>query len=310
MTFLSSTANHCYPQLLSLFTLTHWKRYTTLNITIICHFMVFISAARASLNILFFSRLSLAFFLFSCFLCMDSIFFLMISLSSPLHAISTFPLRISRARFRFVSTDLVWWHWGNKRRNGDNKPARPRKASDVHSQYQRPMHRRPCTDNRDLHTFTTIPVGMCLSTTQLLVLFVACPPGPDPRTNCSSRSSSFRTGRSMRSFFPAAKTHAGPATGATLRRGALVRDLPHGIHLDAEYTELISSSTEPIAAGQILLTLNMMWKHNIYNTWRVWGPQIIKDVNRISGRLPTRQPIGRQNVLVFFFFSFFIWMPG
>lgn len=38
------------------------------------------------------------------------------------------------------------------------------------------------------------PVGLCRSTTQLLVVLVACPPGPDPLTNCSSRSSSASTG--------------------------------------------------------------------------------------------------------------------
>lgn len=64
----------------------------------------------------------------------------------------------------------------------------------------------------NLLTFTTIPVGMCLSTTQLLVLLVACPPGPDPRTNCSSRSSSWSIGRSIWYFLPAAKTHGHPVT--------------------------------------------------------------------------------------------------
>ncbi len=61
-------------------------------------------------------------------------------------------------------------------------------------------------------TFTTIPVGTCLSTTQLLVLLVACPPGPDPRTNCSSRSFSWTTGRSIWCFLPAAKIHGHPVT--------------------------------------------------------------------------------------------------
>uniref|UniRef100_A0A0E9U2V3 Uncharacterized protein n=1 Tax=Anguilla anguilla TaxID=7936 RepID=A0A0E9U2V3_ANGAN len=34
----------------------------------------------------------------------------MTSLSSPLFKTSSFSRRISRARFRFTSTDLVWWH--------------------------------------------------------------------------------------------------------------------------------------------------------------------------------------------------------
>lgn len=51
---------------------------------------------------------------------------------------------------------------------------------------------------------------MCLSTTQLLVLLVACPPGPDPLTNCSSRSSSFKSGRSISRFLLATKTHGSP----------------------------------------------------------------------------------------------------
>lgn len=45
---------------------------------------------------------------------------------------------------------------------------------------------------------------MCFSTTQLLVLLVAWPPGPCPFTNCSSSSLSFRASRAGRSFLPAA----------------------------------------------------------------------------------------------------------
>lgn len=132
------------------------------------HFSSSWSEQSISLNRLFFSMFSFTFFRLSCFLCMDSFFIFSSSLSSPLYATSSFSRKISRARFLFKSTDLVWWH------------------------------------------FTTIPVGMCLSTTQLLVLLVACPPGPDPRTNCSSRSSSCKTGRSIWYFLPAAKTNGHP----------------------------------------------------------------------------------------------------
>lgn len=55
-----------------------------------------------------------------------------------------------------------------------------------------------------------MPDGMCLRTTQLLVLLVACPPGPDPLTNCSSKCSSFRLSKSIRSFFPAARMRGKP----------------------------------------------------------------------------------------------------
>lgn len=73
--------------------------------------------------------------------------------------------------------------------------------------------------NEQILTFTTIPLGMCLSTTQLLVLLVACPPGPDPLTNCSSRSSSFKTGRSINPFLLAAKRHGSPdGCGLSSRR--------------------------------------------------------------------------------------------
>ena len=37
-------------------------------------------------------------------------------------------------------------------------------------------------------TFTTTPVGLCLSITQLAVLLMLCPPGPLPSINCSSSS--------------------------------------------------------------------------------------------------------------------------
>ncbi len=63
-----------------------------------------------SLNRLFFSMFSFTFCRFSCFLCMESFFIFSSSLSSPLYAISSFSRKISRARFLFKSTDLVWWH--------------------------------------------------------------------------------------------------------------------------------------------------------------------------------------------------------
>ena len=39
-----------------------------------------------------------------------------------------------------------------------------------------------------------LPVGKCLRRTQFVDLFTFCPPGPLPLINCSSRSSSFKTG--------------------------------------------------------------------------------------------------------------------
>lgn len=84
-----------------------------------------------------------------------------------------------------------------------------------------------------IHTFTTIPVGTCLSTTQLLVLLVACPPGPDPLTNCSSSSSSLRTGRSIRSFLPATRTNVSPAGGGLNTEKILVEPL-HMTRLDRQ----------------------------------------------------------------------------
>ena len=48
-------------------------------------------------------------------------------------------------------------------------------------------------------TCTRIPVGICLRSTQLTRLFTAWPPGPEPLTNFSTRSSSLST-ILMRSF--------------------------------------------------------------------------------------------------------------
>lgn len=146
------------------------------------------SEFRVSLNLLFFSMFSFTFLRLSCFFCMDSFCLLSSSLSSPLYSTSSFSLKMSRASFLLWVTDLVWWHCRGK-------PDRLNIREIQHRLISGQL------------TFTTMPVGMCLSTTQLLVLLVACPPGPDPLTNCSSRSSSFNTGRSMRSFLPAAKTN-------------------------------------------------------------------------------------------------------
>lgn len=63
-----------------------------------------------SLKRLFLSMFSFTFLRLSCFLCMDSLLIFSSSLSSPLN-MSSFSRRISRARFRFTSTDLVSWHW-------------------------------------------------------------------------------------------------------------------------------------------------------------------------------------------------------
>lgn len=53
-------------------------------------------------------------------------------------------------------------------------------------------------------TFTTIPDGTCFRTTQLLVLLVACPPGPSPLTNCSFSSASVSGTSCKELLFPAA----------------------------------------------------------------------------------------------------------
>lgn len=94
---------------------------------------------------------------------------------------------------------------------------------------------------------TTIPLGMCLSTTQLLVLLVACPPGPDPLTNCSSSSSSFRAGKSARLFLPAAKTQGTPG-GSGLGSG--VRDLLHRTRLDTLYIQLMNGTSRDIPSNE------------------------------------------------------------
>ena len=62
-------------------------------------------------------------------------------------------------------------------------------------------------------TLTTMPEGTCLSTTQLLVLLVAWPPGPWPFTNCSSSSCSSRESSAGRSFLPAACTRVATVPG-------------------------------------------------------------------------------------------------
>jgi len=49
------------------------------------------------------------------------------------------------------------------------------------------------------HTLITMPVGRCFSTTQLLVLLTAWPPGPCPRTFISSKSLSSKGGYSKSS---------------------------------------------------------------------------------------------------------------
>ena len=57
---------------------------------------------------------------------------------------------------------------------------------------------------RDWWHLTIKPVGLCLRFTALDVLFTACPPGPEPRTKSSSKSSSFSLGTCESSivFFP------------------------------------------------------------------------------------------------------------
>lgn len=99
-------------------------------------------------------------------------------------------------------------------------------------------------------TFTTIPVGMCLSTTQLLVLLVACPPGPDPLTNCSSSSSSFRTGRSIRSFLPAAKTSVSPA-GSGFSSGQILGDPLQRTRLNTLFIQLMIEKTPDISPSRL-----------------------------------------------------------
>lgn len=83
------------------------KRFQTVS------FLALVSAAITSLNSLFLSRLAFAFLLLSCFRNSNSFFFVITSLSSPLYKTSSFSLMMSRARFRFMSTDLVWWHCGS-----------------------------------------------------------------------------------------------------------------------------------------------------------------------------------------------------
>lgn len=93
-------------------------------------------------------------------------------------------------------------------------------------------------------TFTTIPLGICLSTTQLLVLLVACPPGPDPLTNCSSRSSSFRIGRSNSPFLPAAKTHGSPGGRGIL--GDILGEPLQKTRLDTLFTQPMMGKSRDI----------------------------------------------------------------
>lgn len=89
-------------------------------------------------------------------------------------------------------------------------------------------------------------MGICLSTTQLLVLLVACPPGPDPLTNCSSSSSSFRTGRSVRSFLPALNTFVSPV-GSGLRNGEMPGDPLHMTRLDSLCIDPMSGKSRDIS---------------------------------------------------------------
>lgn len=72
--------------------------------------------------------------------------------------------------------------------------------------------RGPENPPRFCPTLTTRPEGTCFSTTQLLVLLVAWPPGPCPFTNCSSRSLSSREKGAGWSFLPAAWTGGTLAT--------------------------------------------------------------------------------------------------
>lgn len=106
-------------------------------------------------------------------------------------------------------------------------------------------------------TLTTIPLGMCLSTTQLLVLLVACPPGPEPLTNCSSKSSSLRLGRSIRSFFPAVNTLGSP-TGRDLRRA----DKQMGVLLHTCITDTLHMRLKNGKPRDIFLNTceNALWK--------------------------------------------------
>lgn len=110
-------------------------------------------------------------------------------------------------------------------------------------------------------TFTTIPVGMCLRTTQLLVLLVAWPPGPDPRTNCSSSSSSFRTGRSVRSFLPAARTRVSP-DGVGLNNG----ERP-GAALHTTCVHTLSTRRVQRTSSDITLLIITNKSLNVYFSW-------------------------------------------
>lgn len=97
-------------------------------------------------------------------------------------------------------------------------------------------------------TLTTIPLGMCLSTTQLLVLLVACPPGPDPLTNCSSSSSSLRTGRAVSSFLPAANTQGSPG-GRDLSREDKQGEPLHTSRPDTLYARLINGKSRDMSGA-------------------------------------------------------------
>lgn len=100
---------------------------------------------------------------------------------------------------------------------------------------------------------------MCLSTTQLLVLLVACPPGPDPLTNCSSSSSSFRAGRSIRSFLPAVQTSSSPDE-LGVSRGEPLGEPLHNSRLDTLYMQLLSGRRRDMSSNR---RNTKRWQHYI-----------------------------------------------
>uniref|UniRef100_A0A224YHK3 Uncharacterized protein n=1 Tax=Rhipicephalus zambeziensis TaxID=60191 RepID=A0A224YHK3_9ACAR len=81
---------------------------------------------------------------------------------------------------------------------------------------------------------TTMPVGVWQSITQLDSLLTACPPGPLPWMNCSTTSSSFKTGTLERSILWAHLVHS--IVAAATVRGQCSRRLPASVSLPAAPT--------------------------------------------------------------------------
>lgn len=112
---------------------------------------------------------------------------------------------------------------------------------------------------KTLLTFTIVPLGMCLSTTQLLVLLVACPPGPDPLTNCSSRSFSFKTGRSISPFLLAASTKTSPGRRG-LSSGKLLGEPLHKLPVNKLYIELMDGGSRDILKTHKAKRFLVLWR--------------------------------------------------